>query len=214
MGQDDWQRARSDEQIELRVKQILNAAAMVFREEDYEKVTMQKIAARAGFTRSNLYRYFTTKEEIFLSLLVNDTERWVQDLAADLGANLSRRDFINVWISVLRGHTRFLELFPLLSLSLERNSSREVYRNTKIAFGNILSSLEAVIHKALPGLSSDAILNLLRFSQIVAAGAWPMCRRTEMQEEVLKELNIPFLQPVFFPVFEEMMETYLRGLGI
>jgi AcrR family transcriptional regulator len=39
---------------------------------------MQMIAREAGFTRSNLYRYFTTREEIFLTLFTADFEICVQ----------------------------------------------------------------------------------------------------------------------------------------
>ncbi|MHC4756423.1 MAG: helix-turn-helix domain-containing protein [Planctomycetota bacterium] len=41
---------------------------------------MQLIAKEAGFTRYNLYKYFSSKEEIFLEFLKHDIILWRQDL--------------------------------------------------------------------------------------------------------------------------------------
>ena len=66
MSKNNWIRARSKEQIEQRIEAILDAAGTVFQNVPYEKVTMLMIAKEAGSSRSNLYRYFKTREEIFL----------------------------------------------------------------------------------------------------------------------------------------------------
>ena len=59
-----WERARSEEQIEYRVNEILKATAKLYEEHRFEEITFVMIAKEAGFTRSNLYRYFKTKEDI------------------------------------------------------------------------------------------------------------------------------------------------------
>jgi len=63
-NQVDWVRARSDEQIEQRINEIVDATARLYEENRFEDITFAMIAKEANFTRSNLYRYFQTKEEI------------------------------------------------------------------------------------------------------------------------------------------------------
>ncbi len=76
----DWVRARSDRQIEQRTGEIVGATARLYETHRFEEITFAMIAKEADFTRSNLYRYFETKEEIFLELLKHDIGVWRSDV--------------------------------------------------------------------------------------------------------------------------------------
>ncbi len=60
------QRAYSNEQKHQRRKDILSAAAELFKNRRYEQVTMADIAKQSGVAKGTLYVYFRTKEELFL----------------------------------------------------------------------------------------------------------------------------------------------------
>lgn len=47
---------------------ILNSAKELFLTLGYEKTSMEKIAKKAGISKSNLYNYFKSKDEIFYAL--------------------------------------------------------------------------------------------------------------------------------------------------
>ena len=47
---------------------ILNAALALFAELGYEQASIRKIAAKVGYSPAAIYRYFASKEEIFLTL--------------------------------------------------------------------------------------------------------------------------------------------------
>jgi len=61
----NWQRARTDEKKNERKEAIYQAALTLFKKNGYDKVSFNGIAAEAGFTKSNMYRYFSSKEDIF-----------------------------------------------------------------------------------------------------------------------------------------------------
>jgi AcrR family transcriptional regulator len=207
-----WQRARSSEQIEERVNEILEGAATVFLREPYEKVTMQMIAGEAGFTRSNLYRYFRTREEIFLALYISDINAWARRIQAAFSHEESLEDFVKKWTEVLYRQSRLLELTPLLSLTLEKNTSEEVYRRTKLALQELMGPAAAAIRKALPALSLDQVFGFLRTQQALLAGAWPMAQYSDMQLRVLDELDVPQLKFDFASLYENAVLMYLRGV--
>ncbi|MDR2515797.1 MAG: TetR/AcrR family transcriptional regulator [Spirochaetaceae bacterium] len=74
---------------EKRRRDILRNALEVFMDEGFENVTIQKIAARAGITRTTLYTYFKNKKEIFnysIKQLLSGVERQILEIraAADL----------------------------------------------------------------------------------------------------------------------------------
>ncbi len=58
---------------EIRRKEILEAAAMVFAEKGYQQATVKEIAARAGISPGTIYLYFDGKRDI-LSNIAAETE--------------------------------------------------------------------------------------------------------------------------------------------
>ncbi|WP_425802399.1 TetR/AcrR family transcriptional regulator [Desulfitobacterium sp. Sab5] len=57
------------EHKERKRQEILQAALRVFREKGFEPTTMQDIVIEAGISRGGLYSYFSSTEEIFLTLV-------------------------------------------------------------------------------------------------------------------------------------------------
>lgn len=52
-----------------RRRAIIQAAASVFREKGFERASMDAIAAGVGGSKSTLYNYFPTKEELFFAVV-------------------------------------------------------------------------------------------------------------------------------------------------
>ena len=69
MTTQDFQRARKPEERIIRRDALLAAAAELFDEGGPAGAGLNAIAARAGFTKSNVYRYFESREEVLLSAL-------------------------------------------------------------------------------------------------------------------------------------------------
>ncbi len=51
---------------------ILDAASAVFRDKGLAGAGMTEIAARVGGSKATLYRYFSTKEDLFLAVMLDD----------------------------------------------------------------------------------------------------------------------------------------------
>jgi AcrR family transcriptional regulator len=59
---------------EERRQAILAAAAEVFRETGYERASMAEISARVGGSKTTLYSYFKSKEELFAAVMTDAME--------------------------------------------------------------------------------------------------------------------------------------------
>ncbi len=75
-----FQRARKPAEQQLRREAILAAAAALFDAEGPQGAGLNAIAAKAGFTKSNVYRYFESREEVLMSLFLAELESFVADL--------------------------------------------------------------------------------------------------------------------------------------
>jgi len=76
----DWRQERR--------QKILTAAAELFGANSYDSVQMRDVAARAEVGKPTLYRYFPSKEELFLEVFKSGLDR----LDAEIAAILKDRD--------------------------------------------------------------------------------------------------------------------------
>jgi len=82
---------------EKKRSEIVDIAAQVFLEEGYERASMSEIAGRVGGSKTTLYGYFKSKQELFVAVAFAQAEKQVapafqalQEDPADLRAALLR----------------------------------------------------------------------------------------------------------------------------
>ncbi|WP_293859521.1 TetR/AcrR family transcriptional regulator [uncultured Alsobacter sp.] len=91
---------RSPEAARQRRDHILEAAERCFVRSGFHRSTMQDVAAEAGMSAGNLYRYFASKEAIVSGLAERDREM----LTADFAAMGTATDFLTAFEAVGRKH--------------------------------------------------------------------------------------------------------------
>ena len=79
-----FQRARNQEQREARRQAILGAAAAMLAEMPVAEVTLNELSRRAGLAKSNVLRYFESREAVLLELLDSAWQDWLAQLERDL----------------------------------------------------------------------------------------------------------------------------------
>jgi TetR/AcrR family transcriptional regulator, repressor for uid operon len=73
---------RLETETSERHARILDAAERCFVRAGFHRTTMQDVAAEAGMSPGNLYRYFPSKDAISAGLAGRDRARLAQDFAA------------------------------------------------------------------------------------------------------------------------------------
>lgn len=118
-------RARSEEQKEQRMQEIKDATNALFLEKPYHEITLTTIAAKLDWTRVNLYKYVSTKEEIFLELSADTRDVYYDALKAAFPkeCGYSVDVFAEVWAGILNAHRDHLHYCDILSTIVETNVS-------------------------------------------------------------------------------------------
>ena len=81
----------SAELTQARKDEIIDACAGLYEHMNFRDITIKEIGRATSFTRTSIYNYYQTKEEIFLALLQREYALWEQDLCAvAAGEALSR----------------------------------------------------------------------------------------------------------------------------
>ncbi len=208
-----WKRARKPEQVEKRKADIIFAAAELFDEVGFEGVSLNGIARRAGQAKSNLYRYFDSREHILLSMLVVDLRLWVTILTSELeSSDGSVEDVASIFAESGSKNPRMLTLISILATVLERNISEDVVREFKENAHEFLGSIVQVLSSKVEGLGLEEAGAFVNWYNVLTAGMWPMSNPDKTLCKVLDEEKFSHMKIDFKKEMIAASEAMLRGL--
>src|SRR3954471_13562380 len=69
---------------------ILTSAREMLAEKDLADISLRELAERVGLAKSNVLRYFDSREAIFLEVLDRTWNAWLDGLALDPGRSRAR----------------------------------------------------------------------------------------------------------------------------
>ena len=91
-------RVRSDD-YDSKSQSIMDYAAALFAKEGYPSAKMQDVAQACGATKSMLYHYFPTKDDLLFAILMEHLERVVQGVEEALSSTGSPSDKMLVMVA-------------------------------------------------------------------------------------------------------------------
>ncbi len=210
-----WKRARTDKKKNERKDAIYNAAYKLFKENGYDRVSFNGIASEARFTKSNMYRYFSSKEEIFLNVFANLFESWVDDctkLLKKLKQNVDISTFTKTWTKSLISHQKFLDLTPFLFISLEKNSSFEELLIFKKLSMKLLYKISIEISRIYPDVTSEKAFQFLNLSFASMSNYWAATKQSDALIKIYEQEEFQVMKPNFERNIMVSAEIAIRGI--
>jgi AcrR family transcriptional regulator len=170
-----YQRARRPEHKEERRESILAAARAVACERPVREVSLGDIAGRVGLSKSNLLRYFESREDIFLQVLLREWDDWRVDAARRMRPGRATPGSVARTIAeTLAARQLFCDLISEMSSVLERNVSLETVQAFKAESLDMVDDLGAVVAERLPQLTRRQAREAVAAALIITAGLWPI----------------------------------------
>lgn len=208
-------RARSNAQKNMRLQQICEASIELFDTKPYEKITLASIARKLDFSRGNLYKYVSTKEEIFLNITMQEIDNFFQDIIQtfDNKSSMKVEEFALLWAKTLFRHERLLKLCSILFSTIEKNVTVESLADFKKQLFIKIENLYPLLKQVLPDFPEEAILIFLDYQLYQIAGLYPSITLTEFQREAIQISGVPYEAKGFVTVFSEFLTTLLIGLS-
>ncbi|KAA2252186.1 TetR/AcrR family transcriptional regulator [Solihabitans fulvus] len=172
-----FQRARSEEQREIRRRAILDTAAAMLDEMPVADVSLNELSRRVGLAKSNVLRYFESREAVLLELLDVYLESWLAELADELATGIEAHaapevragQLAEILSRSLAGRTVLCDLFGAQGGVLEHNVSVEVVKQHKRSALTRLEAMTQLLRRHVPELGDNARLFCLL--SLVSAGA-------------------------------------------
>ena len=209
-----FQRARNDEQRQIRINQITTAMIELMEDLPFDKITMKKLGEKLSFTRNNLYQYVKSKNEVILLIIQQDFIDWANDLHHNLQTlnPTSLGGFCKVWVQTAVKYPRILHWFPLLGELIEKDVTLEKLIPFKKNYFEILEKVKKDIVKALSKLDSTQAERLVYFHLRVLPHLFHLYNESNVQKEAIKQAGYPGPQGTFEEQAEIEMQIYVNGL--
>ena len=188
---DEFSRARGPEQKRQRLDEIKGAVRRQFAERPYHEITLTTIAEELGWSRANLYKYVTTKEEIFLLLTSDECDAYFEALLAALpeGRELSPAETADAWAKVADAHQEYFRLGDLLTTIVETNVTVERLMDFKRGYYAHVDEMREHLPQVI-GIEPEHVEPLLLAVYYHATGLVSSCWSNPLIAEALRRLEI------------------------
>lgn len=192
-----FQRARKPEEIEARRLTLLAAAADLFDAEGPQGAGLNAIAAKAGFTKSNVYRYFESREQVLLELFLAEMEQMVPDVCGQIAAAPAGKvaALAKIVAGAFAARPRLGQLTAILAGVIEANVSEDTIVRTKRTMAAQTARLAEALNRKLPGSTvADCLWSIAMIGTLVA-GMWPTAHPSPAAARVLAREEFAPLRP-------------------
>jgi AcrR family transcriptional regulator len=216
-----FQRARSDEQREARRQAILRVAREMLAQMPVAELSLNELSRRVGLAKSNVLRYFDSREAVLLELLDAAARDWLARLrvilpssTTDTGSDRPREQTERVAAALaesLVDDPMLCELISVSSAVLERNVSVDVARRYKVATTQNTTTLAGLVHDRVTGLSAEGATVFASATLVAIAGVWPLTQPSEAMLCVYQDPDLAALRIDFSTAVREVLATLLAG---
>ena len=215
-----FQRARHPEQLAARRSAILAAARAALADKPVGDITLTDISERVGLAKSNVLRYFDSREAILLEVLDEEFGRWLTDVEQELGASTQQSPGYAAEIGVagtlaesLARQQVLCDLLGAMAGVLERNITLDTARSFKARSSEKLSTLGAILERQLPWIGAESAAFVAEAAMGFAAGTYPFSLPTPPVRQAITELGLPEPRRRFTDGLRYALTLWLIGAG-
>lgn len=174
-----------------RREEIIDACAALYETMSLREITIKLIGERTSFTRTSIYNYFETKEEIFLALLRREYEAWTADLDA-LPAQPDAAALADALARTLERRGTMLRLLSMNLYDIEANSRVENLAAFKTVYAASMQAVRRLLARSGPALSGPAAERFLYAFYPFLFGIYPYTTVTPKQQQAMAMAGVEY----------------------
>ena len=198
-----------------RKEEIVNACAALYETMSFKEITLKEIGQKTSFTRTSIYNYFQTKEEIFLALLQREHEAWTADLTAILQehSSLSAAAFASALARTLEKRETMLKLESMNLYDIEGSSRMENLVAFKVVYAGAMRAVACCLEKFFPDMSPDEMRDFLYAFFPFLFGVYPYAVPTEKQTAAMEAAHVDYAHTSIYEITRAFVARLLRSFA-
>ena len=204
----------SPELTNARKEEIISACRKLYETMSFKDITIKEIGQQTSFTRTSIYNYFETKEEIFLALFAQEYERFTRDLDSLCEQDECQTvdELASALAHALERRPLMLKLLSMNMFDMEANSRMERLVAFKKAYGASKDALDRCLKKFVPALGEQGRQTFLYAFLPFVYGLYPYTMVTEKQKQAMAEAGISYVYMSTYDMAYDFIRTLLGGL--
>ena len=204
----------SVELTNARREEIIAACRKLYETMSFKEITLKEIGQLTTFTRTSIYNYFETKEEIFLALLQREYDAFTEDLdrLCESREELSLDELASLLAHALENRMLLLKLLSMNLYDMEANSRMERLIEFKASYGAWKDAVDRCLQKFCPGLEEQGRQDFLYAFLPFVYGLYPYTMVTDKQKEAMKEAGISYVYMTTYEMAYACIRVLLGGL--
>ncbi|MCH4007930.1 TetR/AcrR family transcriptional regulator [Companilactobacillus sp.] len=194
---------------------IMKAAVRLFKTKGYSEITMKRIAETIGISKGTTFNYFSTKEDLFMSILLESYQQFFADLLIKMDGyeSIDQKTYINFMVeqteNLIQNYDVLVRLNSIRGPILEGNANMDetvVKRNDLYEISKKLG--QKLVEK------TNGLLNQMQFSHMfviqsgIISGLMNMSSLAKFNHEDLK-VDYPDFEIKLVPEAQQQMRYYL-----
>ncbi|MFG3555750.1 TetR family transcriptional regulator [Micromonospora sp. NPDC047557] len=214
-----FQRARNPAQREARRRAILEVAAQLLAEMPVSEISLRELARRVGLSKTNVVRYFETREAVFFALLNQAIDEWLDDLPAELPPATATQApppaaVVEALARSVASRPLICELWSSLGTELERNISADAVRAFKLTHTELQGRLAGLLRQRIPALTAPASRELVSLTILLIAGLWPFANPSPAVAEAVQDPLLAHSRVNFSDRLSRALHITVTGLSM
>ena len=187
--------AGSMERTNARKEEIINACEKLYQTMSFKDITLKDIGKETTFSRTSIYNYFQTKEEIFLALLKREYDLWISQLNEVIQAHVSMTndEIAHVLAKTLDQRKQVLKIMSMNHYDLEGSSRMEMLVEFKVSYGKALKTIMAMLTKFRTDMDEEKQQEFVYSFFPFMFGIYPYTVVTEKQKEAMKQAGVNYI---------------------
>lgn len=187
--------AGSVERTNARKEEIINACEKLYQTMSFKEITLKEISRETSFSRTSIYNYFQTKEEIFLALLKREYDLWIGQLKAAMEAHetMSDEEIADVLAGTLCDRRQLLKIMSMNHYDLEENSRMEQLVEFKVSYGNAMKTVMKMLTKFRPDMDEEKRQEFIYAFFPFMFGIYPYTVVSEKQKEAMEMAGVNYI---------------------
>lgn len=180
--------------VDMRKEEIINVCEKLYENNSFKDITIKSIGEETTFSRTSIYNYFQTKEEIFLALLKREYERWIDDLNEmyEQNSEMVKEVFADKLANTVAKRNNLLKLLSMNMYDIEENSRMEELIEFKMAYGSAIKMVRKCIDKFFVKMSDEEKEEFVFLFFPLMYGIYPYAEVTEKQMQAMDSADVPF----------------------
>ena len=202
----------SEELTNARKEEIIDACAALYETVGFKDITIREIGERTSFTRTSIYNYFQTKEEIFLALLQREHESWIAELE-DLirqNARLSVEEFADRLAGTLERRECMLKLMSMNLYDMEGSSRMENLVAFKRVYAAAIGAVTRCLEQFFPAMTAGDIQDFIYAFFPFLFGVYPYAVPTAKQREAMELAHVDYARYSIYEITRSFVIKMLR----